>query len=53
MFKKYTKNIFLKAYKYNKKATNPFLSNIYEPNSKKTLHEQIYIWVEKTNNPNI
>lgn len=50
MFKKYTRNIFLKACKYNKKAVNPFLNNNYELNSKKTLHEQIYIWVEKTNN---
>ena len=45
---KFFKLLYKKVEKYDKKATNPFLSNDYEYNPFKSIYEQTYIWVEKT-----
>lgn len=45
-------DILKKMNKYDKKATNPFLQKDLEYNpfvSRKTIHEQTYIWVDKVN----
>lgn len=44
---KFMKFLLHKTEKYNKKATNPFISNDFEYNPFKSIYEQTYIWVEK------
>ncbi len=47
MIKKYINIIMRKVKKYDKKATNPFLSNNFSYNPFKSIYEQTYVWVEK------
>lgn len=44
---KYFKFLLKKTEKFNKKATNPFLSKDFEYNPFKSIYEQTYIWVTK------
>ena len=46
MINEYFKTLFKKVREYDKKATNPFLKNEYEHNSKNNIYTQTYIWVE-------
>ena len=47
---KFLKLLYKKMEKYDKKASNPFINNEYKYNPFKSIYEQTYIWVEKTNN---
>lgn len=47
MHLKYFKILFKKTEKYDKKATNPFLSEDFKYNPFKSIYEQTYIWVTK------
>ena len=46
MINEYFKTLLKKVREYDKKATNPFLKNEYEHNSKNNIYTQTYIWVE-------
>ena len=47
MFFKYTNKLLKKLKKYDKKATNPFLTRGLNYDNNISIYEKTYIWVEK------
>ncbi len=48
---KYFSILLKKMHRYDKKASNPFLSN-YEYNPFKSIYEQTYVWTENSSKNN-